>query len=114
MRVAIGGMSQESNSFSQVRCDLDFFRRRGKIYFVEGEEMLWELAGSQTQIGGSLQAAQEDGIDVVPTFGAQCISSGVVVEEAWQWMLDRLLAGIEAAGPLDAVLLAMHGSTISE
>ena len=114
MRVAIGGISQESNSFSQVQCDLDFFRRRGKLYFVEGEAMLEELAGTQTQIGGSLKAADEDGIEVVPTFGAQCISSGVVVEEAWQWMLERLLAGIRPACPLDGVLLGMHGSTISE
>lgn len=114
MRVAIGGISQESNSFSQVRCDLDFFRRRGKIYFAEGDAILAELTGTLTQVGGSLKAAREDDVVVVPTFAAQCISSGVVVEEAWQWMLDRILAGLQAAGPVDAVLLAMHGATISD
>jgi len=114
MRVAIGGMSQESNSFSQVQCDLDFFRRRGKIYYLEGEAILEELTDTQTQIGGSIKAAAEDGIELIPTFGAHCISSGVIVEEAWQHMLDRLLARLRDADPVDGVLLAMHGSSISE
>lgn len=114
MRVAIGGISQETNSFSLVRCDLDFFRHRGKNYFVEGESMLQTLAGSLTEIGGYLAASAEEGVEVVPTFAARCMSSGPVTEEALNWMLDRIVGGIREAGHLDGVLLAMHGGMISE
>ena len=114
MRVVVGGISQETNSFSQVRCDLNFFRETGKTYWVDRDTMLREMAGTQTQVGGYLAAAAEDGVEVVPTFAASCMSSGPVTEDALEWMLDRILSGIRDAGPIVGVLLAMHGGMISE
>lgn len=111
MRVAIAGISQETNSFSRVRCDLDFFRNG--MYFADRGEIL-KLAGSLTEVGGYLQAAEEDGAEVVPTFAAGCFSSGPVTEEAMDYMLGRIASGLREAGRVDAVLLAMHGGMISE
>jgi len=111
MRVAIAGISQETNSFSQVRCDLDFFRKG--MYFADRAEML-KLAGSLTEVGGYLKAAEEDGAEVIPTFATSSMSSGPVAEAALDWMLGRIVSGLRQAGRLDAVLLAMHGGMISE
>ena len=111
MRVAIGGISQETNSFSRVRCDLDFFRKG--MYFADRDEILSRLAGTLTAPGGFLKAAAEDGIEVVPTFAAMCMSSGPVTEDALEWMIGRMVSGLEA-GRVDGVLLAMHGGMISE
>ena len=114
MRIAVGGISQETCSFSQLRSDLDFFRRTGSIYFAEREDLIPLLSGTSTQVGGTLAAAAEQDVEVVPTFAAAALSGGPMTEEALEWMVERILRGIEEAPTLDGVILAMHGATMSE
>jgi microcystin degradation protein MlrC len=110
MRAAIAGISQETNSFSQVRCDLDFFRKG--MYFADRGEIL-KLAGTLTEPGGFIKAAQEDGVEIVPTFATATFSSGPITDDAMDYMMGRILSGLREAGRLDAVLLAMHGGMMS-
>jgi microcystin degradation protein MlrC len=114
MRVVIGGIQQETNTFSLIHCDMDFFRQSGMVYFAEGPSTLRGLAGTRTEIGGMLAAAGEEGVEIVPTFAAHSMSGGKVAEDALEWMLQRILDGIRAAGPIDGALLAMHGGMVSE
>ena len=61
-RVVVGGVWHETNSFSPVATDLDAFRR---FLFVEGEAVATALAGTNTEIGGMLAAADGAGFTAV-------------------------------------------------
>ena len=108
-RVLVGGIWHETNSFSPVPTDLDAFRR---FLFVEGAEMVRALAGTNTEIGGMLEAADAAGITPVPVCWAGAIPSGMVRRQALDHIVDTLLAA--AVPPPDGVLLAVHGAMVAE
>jgi microcystin degradation protein MlrC len=114
MRIAIGGIKQETCSFSHVRCDLEFFRTRGKVYWVDEHTMIPQMADTLTEIGGFIAAARTQEVEIIPTFAANSVSSGPLTAEALDYMTGRILDGIRAAGRLDGVFLAMHGGMMSE
>lgn len=108
-RVLVGGIWHETNSFSPVPTDLDAFRR---FLFVEGVEMVAALAGTNTEIGGMLAAADAAGIAPIPACWAGAVPSGMVLRQALDHVVDTLLAA--AIPPPDGVLLALHGAMVAE
>ena len=114
MRVAIGGISHESSTFATTPTTLEDFRVRS---LAEGSPILERFAGTQTSFGGFLDAGREAGFECVPTLAASAMPGGPVTAEATTHLTDRLVAGLrdaQATGPLDAVLLSLHGAMVSE
>ncbi|MDQ1446072.1 MAG: hypothetical protein QOI20_2536 [Acidimicrobiaceae bacterium] len=114
MRVAIGGIWHETNTFaSTVTTERDFRRYQ----LAEGEG-LRAYAGVRNEIGGFLAAAADaaHGFEVVPTLFAAAVPSGLVERAAYDALKGRLLGRlVDAAadgGPVDAVLLALHGAMV--
>ena len=67
MRIAIGNIVQESNSFSPVLGSWDHFPPG---HLLRGEEVIMQRAGTRTEIGGAIDAAREQGITLVPLIAA--------------------------------------------
>ncbi|HET9016410.1 MAG TPA: M81 family metallopeptidase [Thermomicrobiaceae bacterium] len=114
MRVAIGGISHESSTFATVPTRLADFEQRS---LVEGDDLIDRLQGTRTPVGGFLDAARDAAFEVVPTIFASATPGGPVTAEATETLTRRLVAGLGAAlasGPLDGVLLALHGAMVSE
>lgn len=111
MRVAIGGIVHETNTFSNIRTTLDLFQQ------FEGQAMLDALRGTKSGIGGFVDVAAREGFAVHPTLFARATPSGFVAREAIEVMEQRLLDGIAAVrdgGGLDGVLLSLHGAMVTE
>ncbi len=110
LRVAVGGFSHETHSFSPVKTDLaDFMRRAGA-----GAEMISRYRKTNTEMGGYIDAAEELGIELIPLVSASAGPSGPVSDEAYETIKSRLLTGIQEALPLDGVLLSLHGAMVTE
>jgi microcystin degradation protein MlrC len=107
-RVAIGGISHETNNYCR---DLT---PRSDFHILQGEDIVRQSRGVRSYIGGMIDAAAELGATVVPTFMARATPSGTIAGEAYRTMLSDLLTAIRAAGPLDAVALALHGAGVAE
>ena len=110
-RLVIGQISHETNSFSPIRTELRHFGQRGHL---EGAAILKEYRGTKTPIGGFMDYADTRGWELVPTVSASAVPSGLVAAEAYQLLLSKLLDGIRAAGPVDGVLLSLHGAMVVE
>src|SRR5437773_9703791 len=106
MRIAIGGFFHESNTFVARRTTVEDYAST-RLY--AGEEMVEALRGTDTEVGGFL-AAEELGFEVVPTFYAWAWPAGPVTAGCFRTLLDRLVAAMEAAQPVDGVLLTIHGA----
>ncbi len=109
MRIVIGSIMHESNTFSTVRTTLDDFGNR-----VGGDEVIELYEGTGHPVGGFLAIARREGIDLVPAIVTNACPSGPVTDHAFQFLKDKLLRSIEDAGHLDGVLLALHGAMVTE
>jgi microcystin degradation protein MlrC len=110
-RVLVGGIWHETNSFSPVATDLDAFRR---YLFLEGDTVITGSQGTNTEIGGMIAAAPAAGIELIPSLYIGAAPSGMVSRAALDYVTDRLLADLAASGPVDGVLLALHGAMVAE
>lgn len=110
VRIAIGGIIHETNTFCAGVTTLDDFRR---IHWCEGDEIIRVHRGVRTDLGGMIAAAERAGVEIVPTFAATTEPSAAIDDGALATMLEMLLDGIRGAGKLDAVCLALHGAGVA-
>ncbi|MBI2941851.1 MAG: M81 family metallopeptidase [Chloroflexi bacterium] len=111
MRVLVGCLMQESNTFSPIRSDRSSFQN-GCLLF--GAESLTELVGKGTEVSGFLAVARQEAVQLIPTVTAWASSAGPMVAVDFHWLVDRLVEAAQAAGPVDGCLLALHGAWVSE
>ena len=110
MRVLIGQIAQESNSFIDLPTELANFE--GKQYF-RGDEVLTGLLGTRATMAGFLAGLEgTDELQLVPTVAAWAPSGGPLSTDCFESLLAPLE---EATGPqLDGVLLALHGAMMTD
>jgi microcystin degradation protein MlrC len=111
MRIATGEFWHETHTFSRTLTTLDDFRQRG---LLEGQAMLDARRGTRTSMGGFMDAAQELGFELIPTLSAGVTPSGTIARTAFDWIEDRLLAQFQACGPIDGILLSLHGAMVTQ
>ncbi len=111
MRIAVGQISCESNTFATFTCDLDTIRDTGYLY--EGTE-LFALRGTDTELAGACAVLQADpDVEVVPLIASRWNSSSVLTAEAHAYLREALLERLRGAGRLDGVVLSCHGSMVA-
>ncbi|MCC6314593.1 MAG: M81 family metallopeptidase [Thermomicrobiales bacterium] len=109
MRIVTGGIAQETNTFQWQPTTLDDFAHPGFGTLARGSEIL-ALEGTGTVYGGAVRRARELGVELIPTTYATVMPGGRVERAAFDALRDEILAGIRAAGPIDGVLLVLHGA----
>ncbi len=114
MRIGIIGLLHESNTFAQPPTTVKQFRA-GTL--LEGDAILEEFADAHHELGGfvaELDDARDGGVQSAPIFAARALPSGAVTADAFEDLVGRMLNCVDAAGPLDGLLVAPHGATVSE
>jgi microcystin degradation protein MlrC len=111
MRIAVGQIFQESNTFSPMPTTLETFE---SVHLWRGEKLLTAFAGARVEVPGFLDVLQRAGVEAVPLLAASALAGGVVTRAAFENLMGDLEARLRQAGPLDAVLLALHGAMCLE
>ncbi len=101
MKIAIGSIMHESNSFNAEPTTLSDFR------FREGD---WATGNSE--VAGFLEEAARRGFEIVPAIYAVAGPKGPVTSPAFEELTARLLPSMSKS--LDGVLLALHGAMVTE
>jgi len=113
MKVAIGGLAHESNTFNARRIELESFQR-GYGLIASGTEILTQFKNTGTVLGGFIDAASQFSLDLVPTFYAQGgLDTGTVDQKAFDYLEEKLLGTISSSSA-DGVLLHLHGAMVTE
>lgn len=107
MRFVVGGIMHETHTFSAERTTLASF------VTCRGDEVR-RYAGVNHSFGGVLGECDRRGIDVVPTFFADAVSSGVLDRRSFDAMADELVSRVALALPADGVVISMHGAMVAE
>lgn len=111
MRIAVGQVGHETNTFSGVPTTVGAFER---FEWDEGEDVLRRHRGVRDYLGGIIDRAQALGIEVVPTFSAFAYPSGIITAGTHDALISAIVGGLERAGTVDAVCLALHGAGVTE
>lgn len=113
-RVAAAQIAHETNVFSSVQTDFAAFVASG-IHL--GQEALETAARTNTEFGGFITGAAAQGFELEPIVAVWATPSGMVTQDAIERLTNILADGLRAAiseGPLDGVLLALHGAMVTE
>jgi microcystin degradation protein MlrC len=110
MRVVIATMSHETNTFSPVITDLERFSG-GRPVPIAGADAEQVYSGTASCVGGYLEAAREFGAEVIIPVVAGAPPSGPVEDDAYEYIVDRILGSL-AEHP-DAMLLDLHGAMVT-
>ena len=111
MRLFLAMLSHETNTFSNVPTDRAQFEARHLHY---GGEIVETFRGTGTCLGGMIAAAERLGARLVPSVAAAASPAGRVTGDIYTHVKDRMLADLRAAGPVDGVLLDLHGAMVPE
>jgi len=111
MRIAVGQIFQESNTFSPMPTTLATFE---SVYLWRGDQLLSEFAGARVEIPAFLAVLKRAGVEPVPLVAANALASGAVTRAAFEHLMQEVEARLTQAGPIDAVLLALHGAMCLE
>jgi len=115
-RIAVGGIIHETNTFNPKKTTLaDFETGLGGAHgILRGGAILQEHANSNSTIHGFIEGARKHGLDLVPTLLAGPQTIGTVTESAFETLTRELMQRIESSGKIDGILLALHGTMVSE
>ena len=107
MKLILGGIMHETHSFSVEPTTVE------SLGGYRGDELL-AFAGTNHSVGGVLDGAEADGIDIVPTFFVDCVSTGTPDRETFETLTDELVDRIGKALPADGIVLTLHGAMVAE
>lgn len=111
MKIAIGGLVQETNTCSQRRTTIEDFQR---YLFLEAEEVTEKMQPTRTEVGGFIASALENGDKIYGTMAAWSNPSGRLDSSALDELLGKLDCHKDVFGESDALLFALHGALASE
>jgi microcystin degradation protein MlrC len=95
MKIAVGGISHETNTFSPLTTGPDLFR------VARGEEVVQGVFWDRWR---------QQGVELVPTLTAGASPHGMVQLDAYRTLKEELLSRLERSLPVDGVFLSLHGA----
>ncbi|MFD0960333.1 M81 family metallopeptidase [Paenibacillus chungangensis] len=105
----VGGISQESNTFSPSPSTMENFYNQ---LYVQGSEL--ESMNVANEINGFYQAAKEEGVNCIPTVFGHAVSSGTFKKDALQQLKGIVEDHLRKADNYDGVYFAFHGAMVAE
>src|SRR5690349_20453964 len=115
MRIAIGGISHETSTFAPAPTRLQDFEAGFGLF--RGEALIERFRGTNNCTGGFIAGSERHGYGLAPLLWTFAYPGGLIPRKDYEALegefLDRL-KGAMTAGPIDGVLLDLHGAMVVE
>jgi microcystin degradation protein MlrC len=116
MRIAAGGVLHETSTFAKTPTTLRDFEQGFGLF--RGYEMLERFRGANTCVGGFLEGAATHKFELIPLLWTFAYPGGLIRRGDYESLkgefLDRLRHKEREHGPVDGVLLDLHGAMVVE
>lgn len=109
LRIGIGRFWHESNSFSCEYTPAEAFRSYQQGILV-GDAVLNQPDRHDEIAGFQKALLQERGVEIVPLLSAGALPSGLLSEDAVNYLEGALRSQLARAGQLDGICFALHGA----
>jgi len=111
LRVAVGGLVHETNTYvveAMGPTTLEQFA------VLRGSQIPDECHRTGTSMLSLIEACRDADIEIVPTVYAIRDPSGTITAAAYAGLKSEILQSLRSVGPVDAVLLDLHGAGVAE
>ena len=112
-KIGLIGFLHESNTFISELTTYEHFH---SDFLLEGDAFLERMSGTHHETAGFISRLEEDAeeIEIVPLLFARAMPYGTICASAYEKITRRIIELLTAALPLDGLLLAPHGATVSQ
>jgi len=112
MRIALGQLWQETNTFNPLPTTRESFEQFGVL---RGQEMIERMA-TTNELGGFIQSLRQwpEQPELVGLARLPAWPGGPATAATFDWLRQELIDALRAALPVDAVLLALHGAMAAD
>jgi len=112
MRIGVAQVSQESNTFNPLPTTRQNFISFG---YQRGRELIEQLRET-SEVGGFIQSLEvwPEKPEIVGLARMMAWPSGRATRETFDWLRDELLDGLAQTGPLDGLLVSLHGAMTAD
>ena len=111
LRVAIGSVVHEANTFSPRRIDWPDIQANP---FLTGDDVIARAATLETAVPGFLRLAEEADVQWMPLVSAVPGGAGRLTAAAFERLRHEFTSRLAAAGHLDACLLSIGGGMVAD
>jgi microcystin degradation protein MlrC len=108
-RILAAEISHEPNTFSILPTALALYKTRR---YYRREEIVKAFSGTKTEMGAHLDAATKYGWELVQPIAAAATPGGKTPTKDWAHLSGAVLEACQE-GPLDGVLLSLHGAMVT-
>jgi len=108
-RVLSGRFMHETNTFSVQTTDMALWRSRD---FHLGNEIPAAFRDTRSAMGATFEAADKYGWTLIHPVSANANPSGIVTDDAFEQIGGMILDAANRQGPIDGVLLHLHGAMV--
>ena len=116
MRIATGGISHETSTFARTPTTRREFETGLGLF--RGPEILQHFRGTNSCTGGFIDGADRHGFELVPLLWTFAYPGGLIAAADYAALkaefLDHLAQAVAVGGPVDGVLLDLHGAMVVE
>jgi microcystin degradation protein MlrC len=109
MRIAIGGIMHESNTFLPLVTTRRHFKEGSLTY---GDDVVRAWGAAHHEMAGFIAGAKQFGYELAPTAMAWATPAGPVDDEVLDDVVRGIIAGCRGHAP-DGLLVALHGAMVT-
>lgn len=114
-RIAVASFRHETNTFAPHPAAMaDFETGYSWPSLTRGADVAPAVEGFNLALAGFIDRAEAAGHDIAPLLFASASPSAEVTEAAYEAIVAMLFEELAAAGPVDALYLALHGAMVAE
>jgi microcystin degradation protein MlrC len=110
LRVIIGSISHETNTFSNVSTTLpDFIENLHR-----GQDILEVYTGQKAIASAFIKVLSHIDITLIPAIWTHATPSGLIKDDTFKYLLAQLLEPLNTQERVDGILLHLHGAMVTE
>jgi microcystin degradation protein MlrC len=111
MRIAVGQLWQETNTFNPLATTRRDFEEFGVL---RGDELVERMADTN-ELGGFIQSLRQwsEQPEIVGLVRLPAWPAGTAMAATFEWLRAELTEALRRALPVDGILLALHGALVS-
>lgn len=109
MKIAVGGIFHETNTFSSLPTTRRDFEKQ---MLIKGADMIAQYQGTRGSMGGIIDAANEYRLAITPAIYAEATPGGLIDDHVFEEIADELCRGL--TDDPDGILLVLHGAAVTD
>lgn len=111
MKFFMAGLDTETNTFSPIPTGLDSF---AECLLAHGDATRRPLNWCSAQLNAWRQLGEARGWEIIESLCAVAEPAGITSGAVYESFREEILRDLRAAGPVDFVILALHGAMVAD